>query len=121
MDMTTIAQQLNIKEFPFIIKDKKGNEIYFESSHGYWIKKEYKDDKQVYYENSDGYWWKSEWKEGNEIYYENSEGYWFKSKFNDGNEIYYEDRDGIIRDNRPKERPCVGKKVTIDGVEYELK
>jgi hypothetical protein len=30
--MKTIAQQLNIKEFPFIIKDTNGNEIYFENS-----------------------------------------------------------------------------------------
>ena len=30
--MKTIAQQLNIKEFPFRIKDKNGNQIYFEDS-----------------------------------------------------------------------------------------
>ena len=53
--MKTIAQQLNIKDFPFEIKDKKGNVIYYESSTGYWLKYEY--DKQ-----------------GNELYYENSEG-----------------------------------------------
>lgn len=33
--MKTIAQQLNIKEFPFRIKDKNGNQIYFENSDGY--------------------------------------------------------------------------------------
>ena len=79
--MKTIAKQLKIKEFPFTIKDKDGNKIY--------------------YENSNGYWWKAEYKDGKEVYVENS--------------------DGTIIDNRPKERPCVGKKVTIDGVEYELK
>ena len=37
----TIAQQLKIKEFPFIIKDSKGKEIYFENSEGYWSKCEW--------------------------------------------------------------------------------
>ena len=32
--MKTIAQQLNIKEFPFEIKDKNGKEIYYENSYG---------------------------------------------------------------------------------------
>ena len=32
--MKTIAQQLNITEFPFIITDKNGKEIYFENSNG---------------------------------------------------------------------------------------
>ena len=31
----TIAQQLNIKDFPFEIKDKNGNRIYLENSDGY--------------------------------------------------------------------------------------
>jgi len=31
----TIAQQLKITEFPFIIKDKNGNQIYYEDSIGY--------------------------------------------------------------------------------------
>ncbi len=30
--MKTIAQQLNIKDFPFTINDKDGNQIYFERS-----------------------------------------------------------------------------------------
>ena len=51
----TIAQQLKIKEFPFIIKDSKGKEIYYENSDGYWVKQEY-DSKgnRIYWENSDG-------------------------------------------------------------------
>ena len=83
--MKTIAQQLKIKDFPFVIKDKDGNETYYEDSNGYWYKKEYDAN-------------------GNEIYYENSNGYWHKREHDaNGNEIYYEDSDGVIRDNRPKQ------------------
>jgi hypothetical protein len=53
--MKTIAQQLNVKEFPFVIKDSQGNEIYFEDSNGYWWKTEYDSQgKQIYFENSKG-------------------------------------------------------------------
>jgi hypothetical protein len=53
--MKTIAQQLNVKEFPFEIKDSQGNEIYFEDSEGYWWKTEYDSQgKQIYFENSSG-------------------------------------------------------------------
>ena len=37
----TIAQQLKVKDFPFVIDDKNGNEIYYENSDGYWLKREY--------------------------------------------------------------------------------
>ncbi len=53
--MKIIAQQLNVKEFPFIIKDSNGNEIYFENSDGVWVKREYDSyGNQIYYENSHG-------------------------------------------------------------------
>ena len=82
--MKTIAQQLNIKTFPFVIKDSNGNETYYECSNGFWAKREYDAD-------------------GNEIRYENSRGYWQKREYDaDGNEIYYEDSNGLIADNRPK-------------------
>ena len=52
----TIAQQLKIKDFPFIIKDKNGNEIYYEDYTGYWRKREHDANGNViYYENSGGY------------------------------------------------------------------
>ncbi len=80
----TIAQQLKIKEFPFIIKDSKGNRIYYENSNGYWEKREYDS-------------------EGNRIYYEDSDGYWSKSEWDSkGVRIYFEDSDGEIIDDRPK-------------------
>ena len=100
--MKTIAQQLGIKDFPFEIKDKNGNEIYLEDSDGDWVKKEYDSN-------------------GNEIYFEYSDGFWGKSEYDSNrNEIYYEDSDGDVVDNRPKPS-CEGKVVEIDGKKYQLK
>ena len=78
----TIAKQLNIKTFPFTIKDSDGNEIYRE-----W---------------SDGVWSKGKWAGGKLIYYEGSDGTWEKREYADGNLIYRETSDGIIVDKRPK-------------------
>ena len=51
----TIAQQLKVKEFPFIIKDSKGNEIYYENSKNYWCKSEYDSkNNKIYWEDSFG-------------------------------------------------------------------
>jgi hypothetical protein len=81
---TTIAQQLKIKDFPFIINDKHGNAIYWENSHGLWSKRE-----------RDAH--------GNEIYWENSNGLWSKSEYDThGNVIRYEDSNGAIMDKRQK-------------------
>ena len=53
--MKTIAQQLNVKDFPFKIKDKNNNRIYYEDSNGYWSKREFdKNNNIIYYEDSDG-------------------------------------------------------------------
>lgn len=83
--MKTIAQQLNVKKFPFFIKDSNGNIIYHEDSDSYWAKIEY-DSK------------------GNQIYFENSEGYWEKNEFDsNGDRIYRENSDGVIEDNRVPE------------------
>lgn len=56
MAQKTIAQQLKIKDFPFEIKDKNGNRIYYELSNGYWSKSEYGSNANlIYYENSHGH------------------------------------------------------------------
>jgi hypothetical protein len=101
----TIAQFLNVKDFPFEIKDKNGKLIYFEKSNGYWLKSEYDDEgNEIYIENSDGFWIKREYDDGgNQIYFENSDGTWFKWEYDDkGKEIRYENSDGVIIDKRPK-------------------
>ena len=102
----TIAQQLKIKEFPFIIRNKDGDKIYYETSKGKWTKSEYDSNaKQTYYEDYTGYCIKYEYdSNGNLIYWENSEGSWSKGEYgSNGNLIYWENSDeGVIRDNRPK-------------------
>jgi len=80
----TIAQQLKIKDFPFTINDKNGNQIYWETSNGYWSKREYNTN-------------------GNVIYFETSDGYWLKREYDtNGKLIYFENSYGTIKDNRPK-------------------
>lgn len=119
----TIAQQLNIKEFPFQIKDKRGNRIYEERVTKYWVKREFDvNNNQIYYENSHEFWTKKEYDiNSNQVYYENSNGVWGKREYDkDGNRIYYENSNGVIRDNRPKPS-CEGKEVEIDGKTYVLK
>ena len=101
----TIAKQLKIKEFPFEIKDSKGNEIYCEDSDGAWAKREYDSNgNRIYFEDSTGYWGRREYdSKGNLIYLEDSNGYWLKREYDSkGNEIYYEYSTGAIVDNRPK-------------------
>lgn len=106
MKKVTIAQQLKITEFPFSIKDKNGNEIYYENSRGSWIKREYDSNgNRIYFEDSDRYWIKSEYdSDGNRTYLKNSKGYWSKNEYDsNGEEIYYENSEsGIIKDTRPK-------------------
>ena len=83
--MKTIAEQLNIKDFPFVIKDKQGNLLYEELYDGNWARREYDS-------------------EGNKIYYEDSCGFWSKTEYDSaGNEIYHENSRGEIQDNRPKD------------------
>jgi len=51
----TIAQELNITEFPFQIEDSRGNLIYLEFENQYWAKYRFDSEgNQIYYENSKG-------------------------------------------------------------------
>ena len=103
--MKTIAKQLNIKTFPFTIKDSNGNLIYYENSTGFWAKREYDaDGKEIYCEWSDGTWEKREYDAaGNLIHFVISTGFWAKREYDaDGKMIYFEDSNGNIMDKRPK-------------------
>ena len=117
----TIAQQIKW-DFEvngnLVIEDKKGNQIYFENSDGYWVKLEYDSQgNQIYFEDSDGDWAKREYNsQGKEIYYETSYGFWEKYEYDSqGNKIY---SSGAIIDNRPK--PCSDKEIVIEGQKYKL-
>lgn len=89
--------------FPIEIKNEAGNETYYETSNGFWCKREYGlSGKGTYFENCNGFWSNREYDSaGNETYYENS----------------YESETGTPR----SAKTCEGKVVEVDGVQYELK
>jgi hypothetical protein len=125
--MKTIAQQLNVKEFPFKIKDSNNNQIYFEDSSGYWEKREFdSNNNEIYYEvfNSKGYWSKREFdSNNNQIYVEDSNGYWSKREYDvNNNQIYYESSNGKIIDNRPKQIPeyTIEELQKLIGKEFKI-
>ena len=101
----TIAQQLQVKDFPFEIKDKNGHTLYYENSDGDWSRYEY-----------DSF--------GNEVYFENSNGVWSKSEYkmldSHGKEIYFENSNGIIIDNRkwPFSKAIV--EVTLEDIAKQM-
>lgn len=102
----TIAQQLKIADFPFEIRDKRGNLIYYERSDNFWQKWTYDlDNNEQYYEQSNGYSYKCEYNSiGLIVRYEDSNNYWKIYEYDsDGNQIYCETSKGIIIDDRPKE------------------
>jgi hypothetical protein len=121
----TMAQQLKVTKFPFVIKNDAGNEIYYEDSDGWWKKREW-DDKgnEIYFEDSDGYWEKKEWDDkGKDIYFEDSDGYWEKREWDDKGkeEIYFENSDGYIDDKRPKPVPEYTMEELVDKLGHNFK
>ena len=103
--MKTIAQQLNIKKFPFEIKNENNILIYLENPIGKWERLEYDlKNNRIFYENSIGEWQKCKYDSNNNmIYFEDSNGYWEKYEYDSNNKvIYFEDYNGYIEDNRPK-------------------
>jgi len=81
----TIAQQLNVKQFPFSIKNEAGQEIYKEYCMGQWSKWEYDElGNRTYYENESGYWIRRTYDEkGNMLRYEVSSGYWATQEYDE--------------------------------------
>jgi alpha-amylase/alpha-mannosidase (GH57 family) len=103
--MKTIAQQLNVTDFPFEIKDKNNNQIYIEYSNGYWCKREFDSKNNI-------------------IYCETSNGYWIKQEYDSNNkEIYWENSYGTIINNRPKPTPefTMEELVAKLGFEFKIK
>ena len=101
--MKTIAQQLKITDFPFEIRDKNNNEIYYENSNGYWLKQEFdSNNNRIYWEDSSGYWEKHEYDKNNKL-------------------IYWEDSSGRIVDKRPKPTPEFTMEELVEKLGYEFK
>ena len=124
--MKTIAQQLKVKDFPFVIRDKNNNLIYWENLNGYWYKQEFdSNNNKIYCEDSNGYWYKQEYDSNNNgIYYEDSDGDWNKQEYDsNNNEIYFEDSNGEIIDKRPKSTPefTIEELIAKVGFEFKIK
>jgi hypothetical protein len=142
-DMKTIAEQLNIKEFPLEIRHKNGSLIYFEDSDGCWYKREFDSNgNEIYGENSTGYWYKKEYESKRNliIYFEDSDGFWVKREYDcnayqtylenstgfwvkrergpRGALFYYEDSNGLVINNRRATHS--GKVVEVEGIKYKL-
>jgi hypothetical protein len=91
----TLAQQNNITEFPYIIRDQKGRIIYLENPSGSWVKSEYDANSNV-------------------TYCEDSTGYWSEREHDEkGKLIYYKDSFGDIIDKRPKKVNHTKVQLTI--------
>ena len=99
----TIAQQLKVKQFPFVIKNDAGKEIYFEHRDGKWCKYEYDDNgREIYYETSNEFWYKKEWDK-------------------DGNIIYFEMSNGTIKGNKPNSVPEYTMEEFVDKLGHNFK
>jgi hypothetical protein len=104
----TIAQFLGLtieQSKPFIIKNERGQEIYYENSKGIWWKEEFNEQgKSIFFLSSEGVWSKNQWNEqGKNTRFENHTGHWRISEYNEqGEEIFCEDKSGIFFDHRPK-------------------
>ena len=86
--------------FPVVVKDKDGNETYFEARSGYWARYEYDEN-------------------GNETYYETSGGFWIRREYDENGKVtYYETSTGYKKGT--KRSSCSGKVIEIDGKKYKL-
>ena len=83
----TIAEKLEIKDFPFEIKDNMGRLIYSEDEKTQWTRTTYdKMGNETYIEKNDGFWVKTEYnKSGEPISLERSDGIFMKFKDTKGN------------------------------------
>ena len=101
--LSEIYKELGIAfTFPIEIKDANGNEIYFESSDGYWSISE-RDAN------------------GNRTYFENYHNYSYRCQYDDNdNRNYFEDSNGLREGTPRSAETCEGKVVEVDGIKYKL-
>jgi hypothetical protein len=90
----TRAEKLGITDFPYLEFDNKGNQTYYETSDGWWYKREFdKNGNETYYEGSDGKWIKREYDEDSIlIQYEDYIGNYWKKYMCDKCPFIYENR-----------------------------
>jgi len=124
--MKTIAEQLNVKEFPFVIRDKNDNIIYTEYDDKSWYKREYDENaNEIYYENSYGSSCKREFDDkSNLISYKDNKGNWEKYEYDlNLNEIYHETNEGVILDKRVTELTLnqIAEKFGIEVSQLKIK
>jgi len=123
----TIAQQLGVTQFPFEIRDGKGNLIYHEIKDGFWERWEVDlEGRELYYEDSGSFWRKTKRDDnGNRTYYECSDGFWQTWEMDEAGEVIYSENSiGKIIDNRPKSEPtpnitlqhCLDRGFTVEKV-----
>jgi hypothetical protein len=121
--LSEIYKELGIAfTFPIEIKDANGTQTYYETSNGYWWKREYDvNGNATYYENSYPYWCKHEYDANGKVtYFETANFYWCKWEYDaNGNETYFEDSSGRI-EGTPRSQSCAGKVIEVDGKKYKL-
>jgi hypothetical protein len=84
----TLAQQAGITEFPYVIHDSKGRQIYFETSGGVWSRTYYDWDGDTYQEYSNGYWKRKMFdSNGKAVFGIDSLGYWFKCFYDESGQL----------------------------------
>ena len=96
--------------------DENGNQLTYKDSFNYSEEHTYDENgNQLTYKDSDGYSCERTYDEnGNVLTFKNSKGY-FRIK---GKQVTEEEFEAFIHNQN---RPLVGKKVLVDGAEYELK
>ncbi len=116
--------------------DERGNQLTFKNSNGYSWERTYDErGNQLTFKNSYGHSTEKTYdKNGNQLTFKDSYGYSSESTYDKkGNRLTFKDSDGDFKIEgkyvtkeefeefiNNQNRPCVGKKVIVDGIEYEL-
>ena len=117
--------------------DKNGNPLTYKDSDGRSCEFTYdKNGKPLTFKNSDGFSWEMTYdKNGNRLTYKDSDGLSCESTYDkNGKPLTFKNSKGVFKIKEKvvtkeefeafinnQNRPLVGKKVVVDGVEYELK
>jgi hypothetical protein len=113
--MKTIAQRLNVKEFPFVIKNKNGRVIYKEFADGLNTSIKYFANNPVRINSSNGYWAIKEYDiDNNVIYYEDSMGKLYNPLFK------IIDKSNVQKPIQEMENKTIAQMLELDAKEFPL-